>query len=978
MKKLLFTMTLFFVFSLWSFAQTIENFESIKMNIFSSGTNGNISVVPNPDPSGINTSGYVAKMVRGFDGDPWAGWYATLPTPIDVTTNMYVHLKIWKPRISPLVFKYEGGNGNSGDVYSIYPQTLVNQWEELVFDMSMVSGEYVQIVFIPDFESPLTLTEDIVLYYDELYANNNPTIGSGVVQVMEDFENIPIHLLLNGPDDQSMMTKVLNPDITGINLSGTVIEFLRDKDGVPWGGFWSDLPEAIDVTTNKYIHVKVWKPRISIIKFKIEGGAAGTIELESMYPQTKTNEWEDIVFDFSEKTGEYPIIAFLPDFVDPVGLSQDITIYFDDLILNNDPNPALPPAQTISVDMTESGMTSGSSVWITGTLGGIYGTWNEPGTNPNNQMLDLDGDGIYSITLSLPPDQLIAFKFFWGFGWSNGDPAPGGDRTLTLTNTMDVLYKWGVDGIVISPSIHWILNMSYQQYLGNFDEATDYVDVAGSFNYWTGVNHHLTPIGNGLYEITVDGFTEGDWLEYKFRINGDWNTSEFPNGGPNRTYIVQEGINEISLWYNDEQFPELDFASDLTLLCEGETATFSILYPNFNIDSVNWNFPGGTPDFSNELSPMVVYPETGNYDVSLIAYGNSGSTTISKEDYIHVQTVPAAPAKPMGETLVCFSEFFSDYTTNTTSPIWVLTPATAGNINYFDNTCRIFWNQSYTGQSSLKVQSFNDCGSGEFSEALLIEKTEQPNINFAEDILVCYGESKFLEPQITGGNPPFLYQWQPFNLFNDFTSATPVITPFETVNILLTLTDNLGCIKTQNILVTVDDENYDLDFSGFPHQFITPPFTVQFDNLTPDLENYNFTWYFGTGDSSVVAEPTYTYTSNGVYSVTLVATSKITGCSDTFVKEGYIECTGAGIDDAFWYGFQYFIDEDNQTLNFVFEKQPDNLLFKIFDLVGKEYITAIISQREYIVALKRLTPGVYFFSIRNEGQVTSKKIIITK
>lgn len=36
-------------------------------------------------------------MVRGFDGDPWAGWYATIPTAIDVTANKYVHVKIWKP-----------------------------------------------------------------------------------------------------------------------------------------------------------------------------------------------------------------------------------------------------------------------------------------------------------------------------------------------------------------------------------------------------------------------------------------------------------------------------------------------------------------------------------------------------------------------------------------------------------------------------------------------------------------------------------------------------------------------------------------------------------------------------------------------------------------------------------------------------------------------------------------------------------------
>ena len=555
MKKsvLFLSLVLFGAFTL-SNAQVIDNFESITMNIFSAGTNGAISVIPNPDDAG-NPSLYVGEMVRGFDGDPWAGWYATLSTPIDVTANRYVHLKLWKPRISPIVFKYEGPNGNSGDVYSMNEQTLTNEWEEFVFDMSVVSGDYVKIVLIPDFESPLTLTEDITLYFDDIYANDDPTIGSDPVQVMEDFETIPLNYMLSGDEDDSYMELMANPDPTGANLSNTVIHFFRDKDGWPWNGFWSALPTPIDVTENKYIHVKVWKPRISVLKFKIEGGAAGTIEIESMNPQTVTEEWEDIVFDFSEKTGEYPIIAFLPDFEDPVTLTEDIDIYFDDIILNNDPTPIGPPAQTINVDMNESGMTAGEPVWISGALGGIYGTWNEPGTNPNNEMLDDDGDGIYSITLSLP-EGLVAFKFFWGNGWDNGDPAPGGDRTLELTNTMDVTYKWGVDGIVpTGPTIHFVCNMSLQIDSGNFIVEDDVLDVAGTFNDWPATlaeDYILSPMGDGRYEITLDGFEVGETIEYKFRINGDWNTSEFPDGGPNRTYTVEDGMNEIEVWYNDE------------------------------------------------------------------------------------------------------------------------------------------------------------------------------------------------------------------------------------------------------------------------------------------------------------------------------------------------------------------------------------------------------------------------------------------
>jgi hypothetical protein len=56
--------------------------------------------------------------------------------------------------------------------------------------------------------------------------------------------------------------------------------------------------------------------------------------LESVDPQTKTEEWEQIVFHFPDATGEYPTIAMLPDFSDPVDLTEDMIMYIDDIILS--------------------------------------------------------------------------------------------------------------------------------------------------------------------------------------------------------------------------------------------------------------------------------------------------------------------------------------------------------------------------------------------------------------------------------------------------------------------------------------------------------------------------------------------------------------------------------------------------------------------------------------------------------------------
>lgn len=97
------------------------------------------------------------------------------------------------------------------------------------------------------------------------------------------------------------------------------------------------------------------------------------------------------------------------------------------------------------------------------------------------------------------------------------------------------------------------VRMAQQTALGAFDPSTDLVDLAGSFNGW---GSPVEPLADGdgdtIWEITRDGFTAGQTIEFKFRINGQWDGSEeFPGGGPNRSYTVQPSANTILVWYND-------------------------------------------------------------------------------------------------------------------------------------------------------------------------------------------------------------------------------------------------------------------------------------------------------------------------------------------------------------------------------------------------------------------------------------------
>ncbi len=507
-----------------SWAQVIEDFETIGLNPMLGGATdlSTFTVVANPYATGINTSGMVAKFVRDKDGVPWGGFWSALPTPVDVTTNKYVHVKVWKSRISPIKFKLEGGAAGTLEIFSMNAQTVVNDWQELVFDFTSKTGSYPTIAFMPDFQDPVGLTDDITIYFDDIVVNNDPAVGSAAAYTIENFEHIGLNYMLGGTDDLSWMKVVPNPDKSGINTSNSVVQFQRDKDGVAWGGFWSSLPVPADVTTNKYVHAKVWKPRISPIKLKLEGGAAGTLEAPSLNAQTVYNGWQDIVFDFTSKTGTYPILAFMPDFADPVGLTDDITIYFDDFIINNDPNPITPTTQVINVNMKGSGLAAGVKVWISGDFGGTYGSWAGPGTNALNEMTDPDADSVYSINLTIPLGT-YHFKFFKGSGWDGGEWIGDPNRVIINSLFTPMTFKWGdkTSGVEVIPLTNQV-NVYPVPFTNELTVSTSikYKSVVVTSTYGQEVARY-NDVQPGPTKLDVSGLANGMYFVTFFGDNGD-------------------------------------------------------------------------------------------------------------------------------------------------------------------------------------------------------------------------------------------------------------------------------------------------------------------------------------------------------------------------------------------------------------------------------------------------------------------------
>ena len=444
MKKFTFILAFMLAFAGYSHSQMIEDFEHIPLNLMLDGETdpSTMTLVLNPDQDDANPSYYVIKYDRSQHGIPWGGFWSSLPETIDMTTKKYVHVDVWKPRISPLKFKVEGGPGGTFELFSIEEQTLTNEWETITFHFPDADGDYPVISFMPDFEDPLTLDEDIVIYFDNIVLSDNAVPGEGEELVIEDFEFIGLNVMTDGEEDNSTMTVVANPAPDEANESNLVVEYFRSQHGIPWGGFWSTLPEPVDMTEHKYVYVDVWKPRISPLKFKVEGGPGGTFEFESMQPQTQVYEWETLVFHFPDADGEYPVIAFMPDFEDPLELDEDIIIYFDNIRLGGEPNVFEVTFHVDIADAVMNGQLYGFDpdehhILISGSLLG----WAEPGTDPDQVMEPhADNPMVYVATFQLEAGT-YEYKYFSdliGEGWDGGEWAGDPNRVVEVTNHMVV------------------------------------------------------------------------------------------------------------------------------------------------------------------------------------------------------------------------------------------------------------------------------------------------------------------------------------------------------------------------------------------------------------------------------------------------------------------------------------------------------------------------------------------------------------
>ena len=189
--------------------------------------------------------------------------------------------------------------------------------------------------------------------------------------------------------------------------------------------------------------------------------------------------------------------------------------------------------------------------------------------------------------------------------------------------------------------LYFSVNMSYQIELGNFDPSTDFVDIAGDFNSWGSILTILSDDNqDSIYSIAISGFSVQQSIAFKFRLNGVWDgTEEFSGGGPNRVYFITSESDSLYFWYNDQVSLSGPLQASFIVSGTEIKTESSVVFKNMSsgkVDIVQWFFEGGTPEFSAEQNPRIIYSKTGSYDVQLIVGNDNESDTLFLADYISV------------------------------------------------------------------------------------------------------------------------------------------------------------------------------------------------------------------------------------------------------------------------------------------------------------------------------------------------------
>jgi PKD repeat protein len=438
---------------------------------------------------------------------------------------------------------------------------------------------------------------------------------------------------------------------------------------------------------------------------------------------------------------------------------------------------------------------------------------------------------------------------------------------------------------------------------------------------WTNLSSGLpnVPVNCVVYHnnSTEDAIYVGTDIGVFYRDNTTSGWIEFSSGLPRtevsdleifyptgrlRAATFGRGTWDSDLYSATPSAPVASFTGTPTTVCQGQSVQFTSTSTGFP-DTYSWSFPGGTPSSSTAQNPLITYNTAGTYEVSLTVSNAFGSNTSTQTNYITVVSGTGTPIPftegftgttfpPAGWSLINTDGGATTWSRNATIGV----SPTAGNSMLFDNynfddrgnqdemrTPRLNFNG--VSSTSLTFHVAYAPYDATFHDGLEVLVSSDCGLTFTS----VYSKSNTVlatATATTAAFTPTAGQWRLETVdLNAYDGMSNIIVAFRN----LAGYGNRLFVDNINLNGTVAAPMPEASFTA-SSSTVCAGSSVTFTNTSTNATSYSWSFTGGTPATSTATNPTVTYSSPGIYTVSLTATNS-TG-SDTETITDMITVTG--------------------------------------------------------------------------------------
>ncbi len=246
--------------------------------------------------------------------------------------------------------------------------------------------------------------------------------------------------------------------------------------------------------------------------------------------------------------------------------------------------------------------------------------------------------------------------------------------------------------------------------------------------------------------------------------------------------------------------------SDTTLCGKGRRVSIlNLSNSNLQIEQFNWKMNGGTPNFSQDIEPIIQYDSAGTFLISLQIANKYCRDTLTKNNIIRVENKPVAdftfnPKEGCSPLLINFQNQSLTYNGLIYKYLWNFGDNIKDSLNFNSSHTYTSKNDS-TFNAKLIVASSIGCADTIRKEIKIFEPIDLQL--FSSKDTICIGEQIQIRADIRSDTSGSTYFWQSNFPISCSNCLQPTIQPAQSANYTFNVTNKRGCTLSKTLQIYV-------------------------------------------------------------------------------------------------------------------------------------------------------------------------------